>query len=197
MASRAAAGAAREGEQLGEAEAAVAADARVRRLAARVAAHEGRDDGTAELLAQVERHVRKPEPMARLARGDHRLGRAAGALGVGPVRDRARAAASRRPRSAPAASSATALSTPPLIATATRPASRRGAEDRAERVRERVDRKRLAADRGRLEQRQAGERALEPGRVGLDDPVAVDEQPNGGPLAVAGRVSESSSIGSR
>ena len=46
-----AAGACREREQFGEAEAAVAADARVRRLAARVAAHERRDDCAAELLA--------------------------------------------------------------------------------------------------------------------------------------------------
>ena len=57
----------------------------------------------------------------------------------------------------PARRSATALSTPPLIATATRSAMRRGAEDRPERVRERVHRERLAADRGRLEQRQPAE----------------------------------------
>src|SRR5207244_5978916 len=43
---------AREREQLGEAKAAVAADARIGRLAARVAAHERLDDRPAELLAQ-------------------------------------------------------------------------------------------------------------------------------------------------
>ena len=77
---------AREREQLGEAEAAVAADARVRRLAARVAAHERRHDRTAERLAQVERHVRQAARVTRLARGDHRARRAAGPLRVGPVR---------------------------------------------------------------------------------------------------------------
>ena len=65
------AGAFREREQLREPEAAVAGDARVRRLAARVAADERRDDRAAELLAKVERHVRKAEAMAGLARGDH------------------------------------------------------------------------------------------------------------------------------
>ena len=73
-------GAAREREQLGEAEAAVAAAARVRRLAARVAPDERIDDRAAELLAQIERHVREPARVTRLARRDHRLGRAAGAL---------------------------------------------------------------------------------------------------------------------
>ena len=76
----------REREQLGETEASVAADARVGRLAARVAAHERRDDGAAERFTQIERHVRKAARMARLARGDHRARRAAGALGIRPVR---------------------------------------------------------------------------------------------------------------
>jgi hypothetical protein len=41
----------REREQLAEAEARVAADARIRRLAARVSADEGLDDGAPEALA--------------------------------------------------------------------------------------------------------------------------------------------------
>ncbi len=53
-----AAGAGREREQLVEAEAAVAADARVRRVALRIPAHERRDNGGSELFAQVERDVR-------------------------------------------------------------------------------------------------------------------------------------------
>ena len=92
--------------------------------------------------------------------------------------------------------SATALSTPPLIATATRPGDGAAREGGPERVRERVDRERLAADGRRLEQRQAREVALEPGRVGVDDPVAVHAQPDGRPLAVAARVSERSPAGS-
>ena len=134
--------------------------------------------------------MRQPEPMARLARRD-----APPPASSRRARRRARPGSSHSRSVTPTASgrarsSATALSTPPLIATAVRPALRLGAEDRAERVRERVDRERLAADRGRLEQRQAGERPLEPGRVRLDDPVAVDEQANRSPLAVARRVSE-------
>ena len=43
--------AAREREQLGEAEASVAADARVRRLTSRVPTHERCDDGAAERIA--------------------------------------------------------------------------------------------------------------------------------------------------
>ena len=44
-----------------------------------------------------------------------------------------------------------------------------------ERVRERVDGERLAGHGGGLEQRQPGERPGQAGRVGLDDPVAVDD----------------------
>ena len=83
----------------------------------------------------------------------------------------------------PARSSATALSTPPLIATATRSGSGSAPEDRPDRVRERVDGERLAADGGRFEQRQADERAVEAVGVGLDDSVAVEREPNESPVA--------------
>src|SRR5205085_8862547 len=79
-------GSPREGKQLGEAEAAVAPHARVRRLAARVTADERRDDRAAELLAEVEGHVRHAQPVTRLARSDHALGGAARALRVRSVR---------------------------------------------------------------------------------------------------------------
>src|SRR5262249_52722267 len=46
-----------ERKQLGEAEAPVAADARVRALPLRVAAHEPRHDGAPELLTEGERHM--------------------------------------------------------------------------------------------------------------------------------------------
>ena len=78
--------AAREREQLGETEAAVAADARVRRLASRVTADERCDDGAAKRLTKIEGDVRQTARVTRLARGDHRARRAAGALGVRPVR---------------------------------------------------------------------------------------------------------------
>ena len=65
----------------------------------------------------------------------------------------------------------------------------RCAEDRPERVRQRVDRERLAADRGGLEQRQArAGRASRPVGVGIDDPVAVDAQADECPGPVARRV---------
>ena len=76
----------REGEQRAEAEAAVAAHARVRRLAARVAADEGVDDSLSEGLAEIERDVREAERLTRLARRDHRRRRATHALGVLPGR---------------------------------------------------------------------------------------------------------------
>jgi len=76
----------REGEQRAEAEATVAAHARVRRLAARVAADERLDDSLAEGLAEIERDVREPEGLARLARRDHRGRRAAHTLGLLPGR---------------------------------------------------------------------------------------------------------------
>jgi len=65
-----------------------------------------------------------------------------------------------------------------------------GAEDRAERIRERVDCELLARDGGSLEQRQARERSLQIRRVGVDDAVTVDAKPHGRPLAGAGGVSE-------
>jgi hypothetical protein len=75
-----------EGEQLVEAEVTVAADAGIRCLTARVAVHEGLHDGVAELLAQVERHVRQTQPVAGLAGRDDGGRRAARALGVGSLR---------------------------------------------------------------------------------------------------------------
>ena len=178
-----------EREQLGEAKGAVAADAWVRRLAARVPADERRHDRAAELLAQIERHMRQPEPMARLTCCDHRLGGTAGALRIGAFRvepeakrhaDRLRCGAQERNRAVDA--SAHRDCGPPR--------ARLGAEDRPERVRERVARKGVAADRGRFEQGQPLERTLEPGRIRLDDAIVVDEQANRRPFAAARRVSE-------
>ena len=135
--------------------------------------------------------MRQPEPVAGLACGDHRLGRAAGALRVRPVRvepetkrhaDGVRSRAEQRHRAVDAAAHRHR-----------RPSGARlGAEDRSERRRERVDRERLAADGGRLEQRQSGQRALEPVGVRVDDRLAVDDEADRRPLAVPRRVSEAS-----
>ena len=90
----------------------------------------------------------------------------------------------------PARSSATALSTPPLIATAIRPGSGGAVKTCGERVRKRVGGERLARHRGGLEQRQPGERPRQPGRVGFDDPVAVDREPHECELGPARGVSD-------
>ena len=92
--------------------------------------------------------------------------------------------------SGPARSSATALSTPPLIATATRPGFGSARKTCAERVRERVDRELVAADGGRLEQRQAVERPLQPLGLGADDPVSLDGQPHERPAPVTRGISD-------
>ena len=178
-----------EGEQLGEAEAAVAATARVRRLTTGVRLHERLDDGVAELLAEVERHVRQSERVARLPSGDHGVGGAAGALRIRAGRvepepqrdtDRLRPRAEQRDGAVDAA--AHCDRDPARV--------RLGPEDRSERVRERVGGERLPGDGGRLEQRQARQRALEARRVGGDDPVAVDREPHERELLAAGGVSE-------
>jgi hypothetical protein len=133
--------------------------------------------------------VRDAEPVAGLARRDDALGRAAGAIGVGtlgvepePQRHADRVGQRAEERHGAVDSAA--------HRDGDAPGRRTGAEDRAERVRERIDGERLSPDRGRLEQRQAVEPALEARRVGLDDPVAVHAQPDGSPLAIAARVSE-------
>ena len=79
-------GALGEREQLGEAKAAVAANARVRGLAPRITADERSHDRPAKLIAEVECHMRKAAGVAGLARGDHGLRGAARALGIGSDR---------------------------------------------------------------------------------------------------------------
>ena len=165
----------------------MAADTWIRRLAPRIAADERADDGAAELLAQVEGHVRQPQCMARLPRGDHGRGRAACALGIRSARvdpepqrhaDRLSPRAQQRHGTVDAA--AHRDRDPQRIGF--------GAEDLAQRVRERVGRERLARHGRRLEQGQPCDRALEPLGVGVDDPVTVDQQAYERRAAVARRV---------
>ena len=137
--------------------------------------------------------MRQAERVARLARGDDRARRAAGALGVGPVRvepqpqrhaDRVRARLEQRDGAVDAAAH--------RDRDAARVAARRG---RPARARSRARRRqRLAADGRRLEQRQPAQVLCDAGRVGVDDPVAVDAQPDERPVVAARRVSESSTM---
>ena len=61
---------------------------------------------------------------------------------------------------------------------------RRSGEGRPERIRERVHDQLVAAHRGGLEEGQALERPLEPVRLGADDPLAVDREPDECPASV-------------
>ena len=174
-------------KQLGKAKAPVAPDAGIGRLAARVPADERLHHGAAELLPQVERDVRQPEPVTGRAGREHGLGRAARPLGVGAGRvepeserdaDRVRARLDEGDGAvhAPAHGNGHALRV------------RLGPKRRAESVRQRVDRERLPTDGRRLEQRQPVERPLEPRGVGGPDPVAVEDKPNERELLPARRV---------
>src|SRR5690606_33492832 len=141
------------------AEGAVAADARVGRLATRVALDERGDDRAPELLTQVEGDVRQAERMAGLAGLDHGAGRAAGALGLVAARVDPQAE-----RDADGARSGLEQRDGTVDPTAHRYRDPRGIgscrDGGPERVRERVGRERLPGHGGRLEQRQPGEIAL-------------------------------------
>ena len=62
--------------------------------------------------------------------------------------------------------------------------------DRTDRVRERVDRERLAAHGRGLEQRQARELAIEAACVRTDDPLLIDLKSDRCPPPVTGGVAE-------
>ncbi len=179
----------REGEKRVEAEDAVATRAGVRSRAGRVAGRERIDDGLAELLTEIERDVRQRERVTRRPRGGHGLGRAARSLGGRPLRvlpeakrhaHGVRLRAQERDRAVHASAHRDRDPTGRGL----------GGEHLAERCGERLHGERFAAGRGSLEQRQPGERPLEPVAVRLDDAVAFDREPDRAPLARASRISE-------
>ena len=184
---RVGAGAACEREQPAEAEPAVARNARVRRLAARVAPHERVDNCSAELLAQIERDVRDAEGVARFPGRDHGLGRAAGALGIRPVgvepepQGHADRIGQRLQQCDGTVDAAAHRDRDPA-------GGGRCSKGRPDRIREGIDGKRLPADRSSLHQRQPNERSLEPGGLCLRDAVAVDGEPDKGKFTSAGRI---------
>ena len=146
-----------EREECGEAEAAVAADAGVGRLSPLVARDEGPDDGAAEALAQVERHVRRAELVTELPGGHDRGRRAAGAFPVGPggIHPEAKGHTDRlasgvaRLQERHGAVHASAHRDRHAVR------ARAGRDSGAERVVQRVERERLAGNRGGLEQSEA------------------------------------------
>ena len=184
MASLARTGAIGEREQLRETKGPVARDARVRRLTACVTADERRHDRAAELVTQVERDVRQAEPVARLARRDHGARRAARTLRVGP-----RGIHPEPQRHADCARTRAQQGDRAIDAAAHRDGDALGirlrAKDLRERVGQRVDGERLAADRRSLEQRQTFERALETRCVRGDDVLAFDGEPDERELGAA------------
>ena len=114
----------REVDHRVEPHAAVAAHARVRRQAGGVVVEPRLHDAGAERVAQVDREVRDAHAVRERARRAHGAGRAARALGVvlGVAPELERHGRDLEPS---LSSAATALSTPPLIATSTRSAARR------------------------------------------------------------------------
>ncbi len=186
----------REGKERVEAERAIAAAARVRGLTLRVPVDERRDDGRAELLAQVERDVRQAERVTGLARCHDGRRRAARALRVGAARvepEAERDADGVRPGAEQGDGAVHAA------AHRHRDASGRGrcVKDRGERVRDGVGRQRLARDGGGLEQAEPGEGPCHPGRLRRDNAVAVDEEPGECPFAAAGGVADDFERGHR
>ena len=169
---------------------AVAADARVRRLAARVARGERLDDGCRNCSRRSSVTCGIPSrwqvSRAAITAAGEQQTRSLAA----DVRDRSRAGASRRrrprpPRGAPPRCRPRRSSRPPSA-----PASARARIAGPIAFASASTASVSPADRRRLEQRQPDEVALEPGRVGSDDPLPVDLEPDGGPVAAARRISE-------
>ena len=151
----------------------VAAHARIRRLPRFVGVRERIDDRVLELLPQVERHVREPALVTRSPRRCDRGRRAACALGVG--RSRVLPEPERHPdRVRPGADEGDGTVDPAAHRDGNAPGTRCRRERRAKCGRECLDRERIAADCGRLDERQSFERTVEARRIGSDDRLVVE-----------------------
>ena len=73
----------------------------------------------------------------------------------------------------------------------------RRVERRRERIGERVCGQQLAADRGRLEQGQAAQVAVEARRVGIDDQPVLDLEAHGRPIFATSRIADELRHGAR
>ena len=131
--------------------------------------------------------MRKAERVAGLARRDHGLRRAARALrvrrgGIDPEpqrdADRSRPRAQQRDGAVDTAAHRHRYA----IGIGLRP------KELAERIGKRIGRERLPGHRRRLQQRQACEWALQPFRVGVNDPFSLDGEPNKRDVAVTRRI---------
>jgi hypothetical protein len=164
-----------EREQPREAKAAVALDARVGCLPTFVTADERVDHGTPKLLAEVERHVGDAEGVARRTGCENRIGRATGALRVGPVgiqpepqrdADGVRQGLEQRNGAVDTA----AHSNRDAPGRTLRP------KHGSDRIGKRVNGKRLTPDRRSLEQRQPDQRTLKPRSISLDNAITVESK---------------------
>ena len=176
-------------EELRKSETSVAADTRIGRLTAGVAAHERRHHRPPKLLAQIERHMGQSECMTCLPRCDHGARGAAGSIrvrtgGVEPQPQRDANSLRAGAEQGHGAVDAAAHGDGDPVAVRTR------RDGRSKGVCERVHRKSLASDRGSLEQREALQVRVEAIDVGVDDPPAVDAKPGNRPLLAAGGISQ-------
>ena len=181
------AGTVRERKQPGKAKAAVAVDARVRRLAAFVAAHERLDYGTAKFLPQVECHVGHAQRVTCRAGSKDRVGRAADPLGVRPVgikpepqsdTDRIRQRLEQRDRTVDTAAHRNGNT----------PGRPRSTKNRPDRVGERIDSERLPTNRSSLEQSQSNKRTIKPGSISLNNALAIKNEPHQSELGTTRRI---------
>lgn len=182
-------GSVREREQPGEAKAAVAMDARVRRLAAFVAAHERFDYRATKLLAQVKRHMGDTERVTGRACSKDGIGRAAGTLRIGPIgiepkpqsdADRIRQRLEQRHCTVDAATHRNR-----------NPSDRpRSAKNGPDRVGERIDSKRLPTNGSSLEQSQPDKRTIEPRSIGLDNALTIKDEPHERKLGSTRRITK-------
>ena len=131
--------------------------------------------------------MRKAEGVACLARRDDGLRRAARALrvrrgGIDPEPQRDAYRSRPRAQQRDGAVDTAAHRHRYAIGIGRRP------KELAERIGKRIGRERLAGHRRRLQQRQACEWALQPFRVGVNDPVSIDGEPNKRDVAVPRRI---------
>jgi hypothetical protein len=175
-------------EQPREAKAAVAVDARVGCLPTFVTADERVDHGTPKLFAEVECDVRNAERVTRGTGSENRIGRATGALRVGPVRiepepqrDADGVRQGLEQRNGAVDTAAHRNRDPP--GRTWRP------KDGPDRVGKGVNSERLAPDRRSLEQRQSNERPIEPRSISLDNALSIEPKPHERKLSATRRIS--------
>ena len=166
-----------ERKQPGKAEAAVAVDARVGRLAAFVAAHERLDYGAAKFHTQVEGHMGHAERVAGRASSEDSVGRAASTLSVRPLGIKPEPQSDtdcirQRPEERDCAVDTAAHRNGNATG------HPRSAKNRPDCIGERISGERLPTNGSSLEQSQPNERTIEPGSISLNNALAIKDKPH-------------------